>query len=329
MRHSMKRSAVVCCVLLLVLASGSAALGQVPQAAAPSLTPQAMLSQQATELLDNALAGEMAGDVALQFRPFFFPSFTGGTLCMLGIRVGKAGLMFGADPFAAATGAAGGEQAKLELFGSVMKDGVEVGRLGTSFEVSKNTGSDEFSGTQSFGDNLQPGSYKFVWGVRDTISDKAGSRTETFEVPNYMAGGLATSSVMLVTGSPQGAPGTFQPNTVYDGVRVLTATFPDGIDHVIPAITREVMLTFIVVGAQMDATGQAFDIELNYRILTAEGSSIWRAPAQTSKGPTVGQPIPLSQISNLSPGGRYSFEIVAKDVIGGTETKTLVPFELS
>jgi len=329
MRHPSSFSrAIWAAAVVAVLFLAAPVAAQVPP---PPAAPQVVLSPEATEVMDAALAGTMYEDLALEFRPFYFPSMQGGTLSMFGFRVGREGLMFGTDPFAAAAADVASpppEVAKLELFAVINRDGTETGRVGTSFDLAKDGGDGRFGGTHSFGETLQPGSYEIVWGVRDTVSGKAGTRKDTFEVPDFMAGGLTTSSVLLVNGPPQRAPGTFLPNTVYDGIRVLTVLFNDDVEHVIDRATPEIMLTFIVVGAQMDATSQAFNIELDYRILNDQGKSIWRVPPQSLNRPTVGQPIPLAQIKGLDVGKEYRFEITAKDLVGATDHVTQVPFQI-
>ncbi len=140
--------------------------------------------------------------------------------------------------------------------------------------------------------------------------------------------GLTTSSVLLATGTRQ-ASGSFQPNTVYEGIRVLTVLFSDGLDRVIPASTPEVELTFIVIGAQMDATTQAFNLELTYRIVDDQDQGVWGAAPQKLNRMTVGQPIPFSQIEGLTPGSNYRFQIGVKDLVRGSESTTEIPFEVS
>ena len=141
--------------------------------------------------------------------------------------------------------------------------------------------------------------------------------------------GLSTSSVLMVEGNPSAAPGIFQPNTVYFGVRILTASFMDNLTHEFPKSTQDIMLTFLVSGAQFDAAAQAPSLELEYRILDADGESIWRAPPQALNRATVGQQIPLSQITVLEAGNDYVFQITAKDLIAGSETVTTVPFRIT
>jgi len=134
---------------------------------------------------------------------------------------------------------------------------------------------------------------------------------------------------LMVEGNPSAAPGIFQPNTVYFGVRILTASFMDNLTHEFPKSTQDIMLTFLVSGAQFDAAAQAPSLELEYRILDADGESIWRAPPQALNRATVGQQIPLSQITILEAGNDYVFQITAKDLIAGSETVTTVPFRIT
>ncbi len=326
------------CVLALVLVFASPAVAQqVVQQAVPMPAPQAILSPEATVALDAALTGDMARDLDLLGRPFLFPSMQGGgTLMMMGFRMSESGLMFGADTAVmvedqaeAAAGTMLPETAGVEIFGSVHQDGVEVRRIGTTAKIPKATGSTEHTATFSFGDTVPAGSYEIVWGVRDVVSGKTAMRSDTLEVPDFMTGGLRTSSVLIVEGNPMQAPGMFQPNSVYHGVRILTASFMDNLTHEFSKSTPSIMLVFLVSGAQFDAAKQAPSLELNYRILDSEGEQIWRAPPQPHNRAPVGQQIPLSQISVLEPGNEYTFEIVAKDLIADAETVTTVPFRIT
>lgn len=328
------------CVLALACAfAAPAAAQQVVQQAGPNPAPQAILSPEATASLEAALAGEMPADLALLGRGFMFPSMQGGgTLLMMGFRIGEGDLMFGAEPVAmaeeeaeaeAAVATMAPETAGVEVFGSVRQDGVEVRRIGTTAKLPKATGDAAHTATFSFGDTLPAGSYEVVWGVRDVVSGKTAIRTDVLEVPDFIASGLRTSSVLMVEGNPSAAPGIFQPNTVYYGVRILTVAFMDNLTHEFSKSTQNIMLTFLVSGAQFDAAAQAPSLELEYRILDSEGERIWRAPPQPLNRATVGQQIPLSQINVLEPGNDYVFEILAKDLIAGSDTVTTVPFRIT
>lgn len=294
--------------------------------------PPVTLSAEAEALLQSALGGDMQEELPLSFRAYSFPSFSGGTLVMFGFEPGRDGVMFGADPNAAAAEGAmavePAEVARLELFGALLQNGTETSRVGTEFTVASTAGGPDSVGVHSFGDTLQAGSYELVWGVRDTVSGVATTRRDTVEVPDYMSAGLTTSGVMVVTGQPMPAPGEFQPNTVYQGVRVLTAAFPVDLDHQVSRASTPT-LTFIVAGAQADMATQQFNLELSYRILTAEGESILRVPPQPLARTTVGQPMPLAQVEGLEPGKDYVFEIGVKDLQAGTEATTEVPFTVS
>lgn len=316
--------------IALLLALVSVAAPAVAQQAMPAPAPQAVLSPEAVALLEEAVGGTLHDGLQLESRQYFFPSLQGGTLTMIGFRTTKDGVMFGANE-AAGIGPDGMpfETAKLELFGAVMQDGSEVKRIGTEFELRKDLGTPEQSGVHSFGDTLQPGSYEVVWGLRDTVSGVVGTRRDEFEVPGF-GGGLTTSSVLVATafGAGQGA---FGPNMVYPGIRVLTATFEDELDRVIDlSQTPEVSLTYIVVGAQVDPTTQAFNLEMTYRIIDEEsGQSISRTPAQTLNRTTVAQPFPLATVTGLEAGKSYHFEITVKDLTADVETKVEVPFEIA
>ena len=310
---------------------------QVVQQATPMPAPQAILSPEATAALEAALAGDMAADLDLIGRGFMFPSMQGGgTLMMMGFRVSESSLMFGADTAVmaedeaeAAAGTMPPETAGVEIFGSIRQDGVEVRGIGTTAKLPKATGDAERTATFSFGETLPAGSYEVVWGVRDVVSGRTSVRSDVLEIPDFMTSGLSTSSVLMVEGNPSSAPGIFQPNTVYYGVRILTAAFMDNLTHEFSKSTPNIMLTFLVSGAQFDAAAQAPSLELAYRILDAEGERIWGAPPQSLNRATVGQQIPLSQITVLEPGNEYVFEITAKDLIAGTDTVTTVPFRIT
>ena len=328
----------VLCLLVLSLAFAAPAVAQqVVQQAGPMPAPQAILSPEATLALDAAVAGDMASDMPLLGRAYMFPSMQGaGTLMMMGFRMSEGALMFGVDAPAmaaaeaeAAAGTMPAETAGVEIFGSVRQDGVEVRLIGTSAKIPKATGDAEQTATFSFGDTLPAGSYEVIWGVRDMVSGKVAMRNDTLEVPNFMTAGLRISSVLIVDGNPMQAPGIFQPNSVYHGVRILTAAFMDSLTHEFSKSTPSIMLVFLVSGAQFDAAKQAPSLELEYRILDGEGEQIWRAPPQSLNRATVGQQIPLSQISVLEAGNDYTFEITAKDLIAGADTVTTVPFRVT
>jgi hypothetical protein len=336
MSYPVKALRAMCVVALALAFAAPAAAQQVVQRAGTTLVPQAILSPEATLALEAALAGDMAADLGLLGRAFLFPSMQGGgTLMMMGFRMSESGLMFGADTAAlaeaqaeVAAGTMPPETAAVEIFGSVTQNGVEVRSIGTTVEIPKATGGAERTATFSFGDTLPAGSYEIVWGVRDVVSGRTAMRQDTLEVPNFMAGGLSTSSVLMVE-STSAAPGMFQPNTVYYGVRILTVSFMDNLTHEFPKATDSIMLTFLVSGAQFDAAAQAPSLELEYRIFDVEGERIWQAPPQPLNRATVGQQIPLSQISVLEAGNDYVFEITAKDLIAGTDTVTTVPFRIT
>ena len=94
-----RRSTAALALLAAVLIAAPLQAQQAAQA--PPMEPQVVLSPQASEALEQALAGTTHDDMALMFRPYFFPSMSGGTLAMVGFRVGADGLTYGVDPFAA------------------------------------------------------------------------------------------------------------------------------------------------------------------------------------------------------------------------------------
>lgn len=316
--------------IALTLALATLAAPALASQAMPSPAPQAVLSQEAVALLEEAVGGTLHEDLELESRAYFFPSLQGGTLTMIGFRTSKEGILFGANE-AAGIGPDGMpfETAKIELFGAVLQNGSEVKRIGTEFDLRRDLGSESHSGVHSFGDTLQPGSYEVVWGIRDTVSGAVGTRRDTIEVPGF--GFELTTSSVLVAKSFGAGQGAFGPNTVFPGIRVLTASFDDDIDRVIDlAETPEISLTFIVVGAQVDPTTQAFNLEMTYRIIDEEsGQSISRTPAQNLTRTTVAQPFPLSTVSGLEPGKDYHFEITVKDLAADLETKVEVPFRIA
>lgn len=306
-------------VALLALVAAPARAQQATMGA-----PEANLSQEAQDLLQKAMGGDLQENFSLAFRAYSFPSFSGGTLVMFGFEPGRDGVSFGVDPNAADQMT---EVAKLELFGALLQNGSETKRLGAEFTVTSTSGDTSTIGVHSFGDTLQPGSYELVWGVRDTVSGAATTRRDLVDVPDYVNAGLTTSSIIVVTGSPMAAQGMFQPNMVYPGLRVLTASFPADLDQELSRSASPV-LTFIVVGAQPDAM-QQFNLQLTYRILTEDGESILRVPPQPLNRVTVGQEIPLAQVEGLEPGTNYVFEIGVKDMASGSESTTKVLFTVS
>lgn len=322
-------------VLVLLL------LGAIPTVAqegqAPAAPPQPEMSETAGQVLDEAIAGTHAEDLELKVQPAFFPSLEGGTVSMMAFETSTDGLEFAAgeagseaevDPQGEAGPEAGpaAATAELEVFAAVLQDGEEMGRFGGPFAVEEGTDTDGFCPTHSFGTMLDPGSYELVWGVRDVNSGVAGTRRDTVEVPNYGAGGLQITSVLVSTGVTQ-TQEPMVPGAVFPGVRVANLLVHDDIDRVFER-NQQVELIYIVMGAQQDAVAGTHQIENNYRILDSEGNSLARFPPQELERITVGQPIPLGRIENLEPGGEYQFEIVVEDLVGGAEASTMVPFRL-
>ncbi len=147
-------------------------------------------------------------------------------------------------------------------------------------------------------------------------------------VPNFLTGGLSTSSVLMVEGNPVSSPDQFQPNTVFYGVKIFTAAFLDGLTHEF-AREANIMLAFLVSGAQFDNATQGQNIELSYSIKTVDGENVWRAAPQTQNRTTVGQPLPLGDIDELEAGTDYVLEIKVKDLMNDAETRTEVPFRIA
>lgn len=319
-----KMAAAWLAVAATLLVSGPA-LAQ--EAQAPATEPEPMMSAEAEEALDQALSGVTHEDMSLTFRSYYFPSLQGNTLAMVGFEVGTEPLTYGVDAFASPAADGPVEVAQMELFGAVLQDGAEVARFGNDFTVGE--GAAGLSAVKSFGDTLAAGAYEVVWGVRDTIANVTASRRDTLEVPDFMSAGLATSSILLVTGQPGPAQGQFEAFAVYDGIRVLTVTFPDDLDRELDADLASVMLTYIIAGAQPDPATRSFDLEITYSITDEEGEGLWHVAPQPLDRPTVGQQIPLAEIDSLEAGNAYVFEVLVKDLAAGTETTTRVPFEIA
>jgi hypothetical protein len=329
-------------LLMLPVLSGPAQAQDAQQegdAAAPEAMavppPPDFPTPEARALLEDTVEGDLSQDLVLRFTPYFFPSFEGGTLFMLGFRVGASDLMFGID--AAALDATGGVQmgatppevAEVEVFGSIHGDGGEIRSFGMPLRVARDgVGDDGLSATHSFGERLPAGSYTLNWGIRDLVSGRASTVSQRLEVPDFTSGGIGLSSVLMVEGDPTGVRGAFRPGTVYEGVRVATASFTDHLVHEFSKTTGEVMLTYVVTGTQRDpATGVA-NFALSYQIRDAAGGTIWGTPALPHSRTTVGQPIRFADIEQVSAGNDYVFVIYAKDLAADADATTEVPFRL-
>lgn len=307
-------------------------------AASASSSPQALpvpaiISPEAAEILERVLDGEPLQELELRSRPYFFPLFQGGTLCVVGFRVGRDGLLFGArDEAGVDHDGMPVEVAVLELFGALLQDGVEVKRLGTGFMLPRSAVGDDLSSPYSFAESLPAGRYELVWGVRDTISSRASVRRDTLDVPALGAGELALSTVIVSSdfrpaagGANSGTGG----NTVSAGVRVFTATFEDDLERTFDRqVTPEVSLTFIVAGARPDPATQAFNLEISYRVLDGLDRSVLRLPTQGSARTTISQPVPIALAEALEGGHPYRFEITVRDLVAGTQVIEHVPFHV-
>lgn len=318
---------------------------------APTMAPQPVLSPEATALLNAALgivpaaegadATEAAGvaeptmpaDMQLLSRAFMFPSMQGGgTLSMMGFRLASSELTFAAEAAPegaeeAEAAAPAPETAAVEIFGSIRQDDAEVRRIGTTARLPKAAATGMMTATFSLGETLPAGDYEVVWGVREVASGKAAMRRDELSVPNFLTSGLSTSSVLMVEGNPVSSPDQFQPNTVFYGVKIFTAAFLDGLTHEF-ARDANVMLAFLVSGAQFDSATQGQNIELSYSIKTSDGENVWRAAPQTQNRTTVGQPLPLGDIEELEAGNDYVLEIKVKDLMNDAETTSEVPFRI-
>jgi hypothetical protein len=335
------KTAVVSSMALLLLDTAVVAQqAQEDDAAAETdaaLTPPAPIYPTAEALahLEEAVGGELRDDLVLRFAPYFFPSYEGGTLFMLGFRVGASDLMFGVDSAAmdATDGVQLGEMppevAEVEVFGSIHGAAADVRSFGMPLRLSRDgVGEEGLSATHSFGDRLPAGSYILNWGIRDLVSGRASTVSQALEVPDFTAGGIGLSSVLMVEGDPSGASGAFRSGIVYEGVRVATASFTDHLLHEFSKSEGEVMLTYVVTGTQRDPATGAANFALSYQIRDAAGEIVWGTPAQPHTRTTVGQPFRFADIEQVSPGNEYVFVIYAKDLTAETDTTTEVPFRV-
>ncbi|NKB89669.1 MAG: hypothetical protein GKS06_15740 [Acidobacteria bacterium] len=305
---------------------------QEPVAEIP-VTP-AFPTAEAEVALQDALDGELRQDLALSFTPHFFPSFQGGTLLVVGFRVGTNGLLFGVDsdaldPASIPAGGMPSEVAQVELFGGIYAGAEQIRSLGTAAKLDR-TGveSSGLTATHSFGDTLPAGTYRFVWGIRDLVSGNVSTVDQQLEVPDLSAARLGTSSVLMVEGPPTPAAGIFAPGTVYPGVRVATASFTDRLVHAFSKTGPEVLVTFVVTGVQRDPETGSPNFSIRYQILDAAGQRIWATPAQPHARPTIGQPLRFEDVEPVSPGNSYTLVILLEDLTNNAEATTEMPFRI-
>lgn len=311
-----------------VLMVGLAALA-VGTARAQTLMKPPVFSAAAGEILQQVLGGGGPQELELRSRPFFFPVLDGSTLAVSAFRIGRQGLLFGArDEAGVDADGMPVEVAGLELFGAVLHDGAELRRFGDRFLLPRSGVADGVSVPYSFPLALMPGRYEIVWGIRDEVSGRATARRDVLEVPSFTDGGLRLSSI-VVAGGYRAAPGITVDGAVAAGVRVFTASFDDDLDRSLDrAATPEISLAFFVVNAATNQESGTVDLQIDYRILDEDDTSVLRFSPQLSSRTTISQPIPIAEAADLEIGRAYRFEITVRDRVEGIEAVQLVPFRL-
>ena len=280
-------------------------------------------------------------DFPVKKRIDFLPAPDGNTFAIVVFEVGTDSLVFALpEPDTAGVteaqrpGAAGtlepvAEVASLKAFGSFMPSTFNPGQARydflAPFDVSRDEGEGAYTETHSFGVTLAPGSYTLAWGILDAANNTANAQSELVEVPNFHGGELVLSSVLVATSTlPQTDP--YETGRVYSGVRMASLLFQDDIDRQFSR-DENIELIYVVMGAQADPVTRRPKFEVSYRVLLAEDEqSIARFPSQTLESPSVGQPIPLAQISQLNPGESYELEISIKDLLSEAELTHRVRF---
>ncbi|MFQ5744432.1 MAG: GWxTD domain-containing protein [Acidobacteriota bacterium] len=265
-------------------------------------------------------------DLALQQRISFFPAPENNTYTVMAFKLGKQGLSFGSE----------GQEgpASLKAFGLLVRVDPDAGertlrRMDMDFTASADEGTEAETAAHSFGMTLVPGNYKLIWGVMDNASQNITTTIEPFTVPNYGSGELMLTSVILSTGEMTQKADPIDVNKVYPGVRIGNVSINATVDRVYER-NETVELLYFVMGSQVDATTQQPKIEVDHRILRAEDDqSIAKLPTQTLNYFSIGQQIPLEQVSQLKPGGSYKIQIHIKDLVSGAELTHEVPFQIA
>lgn len=282
--------------------------------------PAAGATPDARALRELLNQGATRSDLALDQGLRFFPAPENNTYTVVAFEVGKESLSLD------------GGQASLTAFGALMRVGEQGERvlreLRLPFTVAEGEGTEVESGTHSFGMTLVPGSYRLAWGVMDDASGAVTTVDESFDVPDYGAAGLTLTSVLVSRGEPEERQEAIDIDTVYEGVRVGSIAADVDIDHTF-ARDETMMLLYFVMGAQVDPSASQVALEVDHRVLDAQGNGIARLPVQTLNYFVIGQQIPLGQIEALQPGTDYIVRIHVTDTVTGEEITEEVPFHVA
>ena len=295
----------------------------IPGLAGPSTVPGGVATMVSMEAMDELLgSGETRQDLALKQQMSYIPAQQGATYAIFNFEVGKDGLTFEADGAPA--------PAWLRAFGVLLESDSEsrVRELTIDFNVDPDDGSAEETSTHSFGMTMVPGSYRLAWGVIDVASNRLATTSYEFEVPDFSGGELQIPSVLIASGVEQMAD-AIDVNTIYKWTRVGNLELRTDIDNV---FARNDMITMIyfVRGAATDAATRETQLEIGYRILSAEDErSVLELPSATMSFFAVQQDIPLAAIEQLEPGKAYEIEIHIRDLINGNELTHTVPFTVA
>ena len=291
--------------------------------AGPSTVPGGGATMASLEAMEQLLGnGETRQDLVLKQQMAYIPAQPGTTYSVFNFEVGKAGLTFAAAGVPA--------PAWLRAFGVLLERNPEalVRELIIDFNVDLDDGSDEDTSTHSFGLTLLPGSYRLAWGVVDVASSRLATVNYEFEVPDFSSGELQIPSVLTASGVEETAD-AIDVDTIYKGTRVGNLDLRTDIDNVF-ARNDTITMIYFVGGAATDAATQETQLEIGYRILSAEDDqSIARLPTQTMPFFAVQQDIPLAAIQQLETGKAYKIEIHVKDLINGNELTHIVPFAVA
>ncbi|MFQ5743118.1 MAG: GWxTD domain-containing protein [Acidobacteriota bacterium] len=314
---------------------GGAASGASPGAA--TAAPDIVALQQ---LIEQGISQQ---DLSLEHEVEFFTAPEKNTFTVVAFEVGKGALTFGAKAPADATteggvaagasvAAAGQEVAALKTFGVVLRTDDKGNKesaysFSIPFTVSAAEGDEQETDTHSFGVTLVPGTYELAWGVMDRASGRLSTFSDKLEVPAYGRSGLTLTSVVVARKlTPQ--TDQLEIDKVYRGIRLGSLLIDLDLDR---AFTKRdtLQLLYFIMGGRPDPRTRRPKLEVTHSILRAKDhQAVARLPTQTLSYFAVGQPIPLSRMSQLTPGNDYEIEIHVKDLRSGKELTERMPFKV-
>lgn len=273
------------------------------------------------------LPGDAAArqDLPIKTRAHFFPGLPGETLLLVAFEVGKGPLTFA--PVEGSPTPSAILELRRVVTRSVAGGDEEVYQMTSAFAVAPDDGSEEYSSTHCFGVPLQPGVYTLALEIVDLASGQVTSWSESIDVPDFGSGTLKLTSVLAATATDRPAV-ALQPDQIVPGILVAGLLVQDDLDRRF-SVDDTVELIYVVTGAKTDSTTGRPRLEASYRILLGdEDQSIARFPLQALQSIAVGQPIPLSQIGDVTPGESYRIEITVKDLVSGQEDRQLLSFTI-